>query len=196
MSIIAFYLGCCVNNDYFGKIDIQILDNSNQSLGYEIKRGEVCDYVGPVNPPQDFITDSIIEPGKQIISEQENQEQTGTILINDEDFIIVLERLVNISKLRKLDRNNKLYGVQEQESRSYYSQDGEENEYGEEDGHIFSIWKQSLRKDIDFPILESIVIKKNISTQNDDDVEIQQRLKLQTLALGQLLKCKILLLPF
>ena len=92
--------------------------------------------------------------------------------MNIEDFLIVLERLVSISA-----ENELLAEAEGLSGRSVHNTQIQ---------GLFKSWRNSLRKEVDFPVLEKVVICKTDQEETDKD----QRLRLQAFALGKLIQCK------
>ena len=51
LAIIGYFLGCQVDNSFFGDSQISVLEDEAESVQKEIKRGEVCDFLGPLEAP-------------------------------------------------------------------------------------------------------------------------------------------------
>ena len=85
MSIVCFYLGFVVPNDYKDNLAIELITSNNNEY-IEFKRGRICMYEGEVSPPV-FGLENQLEKLEQM---QKNGEPENRLYVNCEDFMIVL----------------------------------------------------------------------------------------------------------
>lgn len=82
-----------------GDIQISVLEDEADEVKSEIKRGEVCDFIGPLVAPSFQSAageDQIPEHFGSELEMNPSNATGGKILVNIEDFLIVFERLVSI----------------------------------------------------------------------------------------------------
>lgn len=105
LSIICFYLGFEVSNDYIDQdTQIEVVENYCL-LDPNFKRGGVCSYQGPIQPPSFATSEGQVRvpnmAGRTTLQEDHPSDDwmnSGRIVIDMEDFLIVLKRLARIQQ--------------------------------------------------------------------------------------------------
>lgn len=187
LSLIAYNLGFNVDNNYKGNFKIKILSEEDEEKEkVEIKRGEICEYLGCIQPPVFELKDDF--EGKELNEEEiynqrnstsaatfdkferdllkiyDNGEK-GLIFVNSEDLVIVLKRLLKL-RTNHVDLSKP------------------------PDFEILENWVNSLQKDEDFPVLTQVILKNDRLFNEDKNIMANERIRFTVLALSKLLQSK------
>ena len=192
LSAMAYYLGCIIDPSYPGNMEIKLLTDDDESTSkIEIKRGDVCEYIGPIEPPiftqistedgtetspDPVIVSHSTETLEKIFSENQfftiDETDKGTLFINAEDFLVVLKRLLKIRMAEVGERGNGISGG-----------------FDENEGFL-SNWRSCLNKEEDFRVVCEILLKDDQEEINMRISEIKEQIQFSVKALTKLLKSK------
>ena len=210
LSAMAYYLGCIIDPSYPGNMEIKLLgDNDDFSSKIEIKRGDVCEYVGPIEPPiftpisstegdegqgkavEVLTTSQSTETLEEIFSENFfftiDETDKGTLFINSEDFLVVLKRLL---KIRISEKQGKVGGYGGQFGS--FGVGGEASGVGDGGQDCFlSSWRSCLNKEEDFKVVCQILLKNDKEEARLRALDIRDQIQFSVRALAKLLKSKI-----
>ena len=86
LSIICFYLGCKIPSDYSSSVIISLYSSEIGDQSLEFKRGSICRFEGNLTAP-------LFDQNKNESQANLEMEEPSLIVVNPDDFQVVLQRL-------------------------------------------------------------------------------------------------------